>query len=259
MHIDWTPDVLARLVPSGLSCLACLWLFLRYFIARNRSIGFSMVFVLAMADFIFSASFILITFEENISPQIYFAIFFVSIHFSIYWASGIAILVYKSLKDVDFNSRKSFLIVFLIVFAISGLSSLLLTLQVQDVLLFLPIMATLVISLLLTCIYYSKCIGLLKQQSEFEMKSTNIYIKNLRMYSFIQLLTYGPILMYLFASTYSTIDPTTDQYLAMATEILAGLSGLFSVLIFMMQGPLNYKKCTSDQLESDLTQDLIQF
>jgi len=80
------------------------------------------------------------------------------------------------------------------------------------------------------------------------------------MYSFIQLLTYGPLLMYLFASSYyPTIDPATDQSLAMITEVLAGLSGLFSVLIFMMQGPLSYKKRTSDQLESDLTQDLIQF
>lgn len=91
------------------------------------------------------------------------------------------------------------------------------------------------------------------------MKSTNIYIRNLRMYSFIQLLTYGPLVVYLpIASYYSTIDPTIDKYLSSAAEILAGISGLFSVLIFLMQGPLNYKRRTSDQLESDLTQDLIQ-
>jgi len=129
-----------------------------------------------------------------------------------------------------------------------------------NLLLFLPIMATLIISLLLTCMYYSKCIGLLKQQSEFEMKSTNIYIRNLRMYSFIQLLTYGPLLIYLLASSYyPDIDKVIDQCLAVTTEVLAGLSGFFSVLIFLMQGPLNYKKRSSDQLESDLTQDLIQF
>lgn len=120
-------------------------------------------------------------------------------------------------------------------------------------------MMPLAISLLLTCIYYSKCIGLLKEQSGFEMKSTKIYIRNLRMYSFIQLLTYGPLVVYLpIASYYSNIDPVIDQYLSSAAEVLAGLSGLLSVLIFLMQGPLNYKKRSSDQLESDLTQDLIQ-
>ena len=125
MHIVWTIDAVARLIPSALSCLACLWLFLRYFIARSRSIGFTMIFVLAMSDFIFSASFLLTTLVEKIDPQIYFPLFFVSIHFSIYWASGIAFLVYKSLKDVNFNSRKSFCFVFIVTFALAAFSSLL--------------------------------------------------------------------------------------------------------------------------------------
>ncbi len=125
MNLQFTIGQLARLIPCGLSCLACLWLFLRYFTARSRSLGFSMVFILAMSDFIFSASLGSTTLVDQIDPKLYYALFFISINFSIYWASGIALLVYKSLKDVKFNSKKSFSIVFMTLFLTSVISTIL--------------------------------------------------------------------------------------------------------------------------------------
>jgi len=117
----------------------------------------------------------------------------------------------------------------------------------------------LVISLIVTCIYYGRCIKILRDESESELRSTKVYIRNLRIYSFVQLLTYGPSLLYLFLFVFQDveIDDGVERYLEGISEGLAALTGFINAAIFSFQGPTNYKKSFADQIDLDLTQDFI--
>jgi len=103
------PDVFSNLLPGALTCLSCLWFFFKYFFQTNKNIGFSLIFVLTLSDFFFSLTVIIsLFFPYSHLGGIYHVAIFISLQFSIFWASAMSYLVYKSLKNKDFNTWKSF-------------------------------------------------------------------------------------------------------------------------------------------------------
>jgi len=99
---------LLSIIPSSIACLSCLWLFFYYFKAKNKSIESSMVFTLGVSDFIYSLMNLAKQGLPSIDDAPFIIIQFFALYFSIYWASAIAFMVYKSLKEMHLNSRRLF-------------------------------------------------------------------------------------------------------------------------------------------------------
>ncbi len=116
-------------------------------------------------------------------------------------------------------------------------------------------------SLIVTFVFYSMSIKILKQQVEYSQISTNIYVRTLRSYSLVQLLTFGPLIIFtmitLFDATLFELE-TLFFYLGVL-RTLATLSGFFNTLIFVFQGTGSLKKPANsgdNNLEANLTLDI---
>ena len=146
----------------------------------------------------------------------------------------------------------SFTLKFLFIFSWNAYSG-------GDLTIYISLFVPLGMSLILTFIFYIKGILILRGQQEYSLKSTKSYIRSLAWYSFSQIVTYGPFVIYLFLSGFYDFGPTWSAIFAITTQNLAGLSGFFSAMIFLCQGPLNSQKPLIHQNddENDLTQDLI--
>ena len=98
------------IIPTVLTITACIWLIVCYFRIPKKTIALSMVLILAISDLIFAVTVLSSTlFRSFIYERTYYLFFFTSMYFSIFWASGIAVLVYKSLKDKNFKPIRSFI------------------------------------------------------------------------------------------------------------------------------------------------------
>ena len=112
---------LPLLIPSFLTVIACSWLFFKYCQGGWKRVGFSMIFILALSDFIYSLTVLSTIFFPlvNVSPYYRFNFFFCS-NFSIYWAAAIAFLIYKTLFNKDLtNIKKLFTQTLLVVIAVT--------------------------------------------------------------------------------------------------------------------------------------------
>jgi len=111
--------------------------------------------------------------------------------------------------------------------------------------------------LALTFIFYWKSIKLLREQSEYEQKSTRSYVKNLQCYSIAHLLTYAPSVVYvLILSGYFAffdISTNANYYITLITEGIASLAGFINSMIFLIQGPLKENLTSKDLLNMDLS------
>ena len=103
-----TGELLGSIIPAALTCLACIGLFLKYIKMKNQSVGFSVVIILCLSNFVFSTAIIL-----RILPKVTFTddgffknVFHTAMFFSIYWAATVCYLVYHSLIDENFASKK---------------------------------------------------------------------------------------------------------------------------------------------------------
>ena len=115
------------------------------------------------------------------------------------------------------------------------------------------------LSLFLTLIFYQKSIMILRDQPEFDLKSTKSYIMNLRYFSLAQLVTYGPIVMMILLS-----QPLTASFgveirwrISDICECLASLSGFISAMIFICRGSINSTQPKIEYSDNDLTQEII--
>ncbi len=96
----------ARLIPASLSCLACFWIFYRYAIALRKSIGFTLILILAISDLLYSLSIIIFkTISLPITGRALISISFLTMYFAIIWASVMGYLVLKSLQPKEFYSK----------------------------------------------------------------------------------------------------------------------------------------------------------
>jgi len=101
--------ILKCIIPGSLTGIASLWIFCKYLTARKKRIDFSMIIILAISDLIFSLVVLVDALYPNaLTPHSFYAIFFAAMYFSIFWATAMAYLVFSSLKDRDFDSKKYF-------------------------------------------------------------------------------------------------------------------------------------------------------
>jgi len=106
--------------------------------------------------------------------------------------------------------------------------------------------------------FYEKSIKLLREQSEHEVHSTRIYVRTLRLYAVVQLLTYGPLILSLLIPSDQAKNILVGFYEVLwnVLEGIANLSGFFTALIFASQFTATSHQPILDQIDNDLTQDL---
>ncbi len=113
-------DYIYTIIPTTLTCLACTWVVINYFSLSKKNIGLSMVLVLSISDFGFAATFLTSVFYPKVlNYSEYYIFFFDSMYFSIFWASGMALLVYCSLKIKSFQPFKFFVACLAVIILIS--------------------------------------------------------------------------------------------------------------------------------------------
>jgi len=123
-----TDDILTAITPV-LTSGSCLWMFYKYFSQfhiNKKNTGFSLIIILILSDFIFSLN--LLFFIINPSFMGAFmsfavALYFFTLYFSVIWASAISFLVYKTLQNMNYDSRqrlaKTLLLVFVVCFVLT--------------------------------------------------------------------------------------------------------------------------------------------
>ncbi len=117
------------------------------------------------------------------------------------------------------------------------------------------------ISLIATLIFYQKSINILRDQSQFEHKSTSVYVRNLRYFSSVQLLTYGPLIVLTLIQQYFllNIGVKYQYWIENSCTTLACSSGFLSVVVFACQGGLNNDEefGRDNAADLDLTSDIL--
>jgi len=253
-------DLLLAVAPPSLTVIACLFLIFKYIQQHKKNLGFSLITILAVSDLIYSINTLVSIFWNAESyGRIALGILFFSIYFSIGWASAIAFLVYQSLADKNFDSKKQTARTFIGTFLLSCLCAFYWNASNLEMQFYIVLFIPLALSLVLTLVFYIKSIIILRGQQEYSLKSTKSYIKSLACYSFVQLFTYGPFILFLFFSGFYTFEREWAALFIVVAQNLSNLSGFFSALIFLCQGSSNYNKPLINQNddENDLTQDLI--
>lgn len=109
------------LIPSVLTILACPWLFFKYAHQGWKRAGFSMIFILTLSDFLYSLTALTSVFLPYLEFSRYYRFgFYFCSYFSIYWASAIAFLIYKTLTSQDaINTNQLFIKTLLIVLTVT--------------------------------------------------------------------------------------------------------------------------------------------
>lgn len=98
----------------------------------------------------------------------------------------------------------------------------------------------------------------MREQLEHEVQSTRIYVRTLRLYAVVQLLTYGPIILSLLVPSDQAKNILVGFYQVLwdVLEGIANLSGFFTALIFASQFTATSHQPNLEQTDNDLTQDL---
>ena len=113
--ITWN-GMLFTIAPAGLSCLASLWILYRYITALKKTVGLTMILILASSDFTFDLGLLLFKIMgDTFSSMNFYQLMIIPLYFTIFWATAMSFLVYKSLRDKDFESKKTLLITFLVI------------------------------------------------------------------------------------------------------------------------------------------------
>lgn len=105
-HYVFGIDILCTHLPVSLTVLSCLWLFFKYCKQTQKGTGFTLIVILTVSDLIFSLTSLGATiFPFVFMRYVYQTLFYTTTYFSVLWASAMAFIVYKSLKEKDFDSR----------------------------------------------------------------------------------------------------------------------------------------------------------
>lgn len=105
---------------QSISICACFLLFYLYFYLPRKSVGFQMILVLCISDFIFHTMMLIFTWTSiPLVADISETVCHVTLRFSIFWASSIAFLIYQSLNmqnayESEVYSKKTFIVTFLV-------------------------------------------------------------------------------------------------------------------------------------------------
>jgi len=234
-----TSDYFETIIPTGLTIISCIWLLITYFRLQRKTVGMSMIMVLSLSDIIYAT----IVLGGTLFPQLlvtrtYFIIFFYSAYFSIFFASVMSLLVYQSLKNKNFEPKKFFAVSLLLVLMLSTIFVWIWQTETEittEVLLAI-LCGPPCLSLLITTIFYQLSANILKNLPHAESQLTRIYIKNLQLYSFAQLFTFGPLLLFNFILGVIDIgEHETPLILSFSIGALANMSGFINAVIFFFQ------------------------
>jgi len=250
--------ILYTIAPAALSCLASLWIAYRYINAVNKTVGLTMILILAISDFFFDLGLLIFKILDDTFTYLnFYKLIIIPLYFAIFWATAMSFLVYMSLQNKDFESKKTLLLTFFITLLLTVACYLYWTLNTswsnQTISFGL---APVSISLLVTFGFYAKSIHFLHNSTEYQLRSTKLYIRNLWFYSLSQILTLGPLILYPFILEFCDFSGPTFKYLWRYTKFLAALTGFINGLIFSFQGSSNNEKPIVET-DSDLSHDLI--
>lgn len=238
MTIDIT-EILFTIVPAALTCLACIGLFLKYIKMKNQSVGFSVVIILCISNFVFSTAIILrilpsIPFTEEL---IFKNVFHTAMFFSIYWASTVCYLVYYSLVDENFACKKIVAKTALAILALALITNLFLFYLADLHDLYKILCPVLAATTIFNIIYYAKSIKILKEQAQYFARSSKIYMRGLRCYFGAQVITSVPLIIYLSFKKIYGIELEEGFTLSKFLEELIAFSGFINAVNFAVQGP----------------------
>jgi len=246
------------------SCVACLWLFYRYIRQMKKSVGSLLIVILGLSDFLYSIDVLLIAkYREVKFGEVYLFAYTgnFSICFSILWASAISFIVYKSISDRYSNQRVCFIKTLVtILFIALGFTLFQHLLRLSHPAFYCMLSGPLIISLMVTLTLYQKSISALKDANTYSLKSTRIYIRNLRYLSLAQLITYGPIVMLSFVQAFWTWDLGTgpQMFVENFTRCFASSSGIVSTVLFSLQGGFTHQEPSFKNSDDDLTVDITE-
>ncbi len=100
-------DMACNLGPCILGLLANLWLFGRFLLPQPKTTGFLMVSILAVPNCIFNLLSIANIFTSYYFDVSYYTVFLFSLTFSNFWASCMTYLIYKSIRNTEFDVRSN--------------------------------------------------------------------------------------------------------------------------------------------------------
>ncbi len=116
-----TSDYFDTIIPTCLTILTCAWLLMTYFRLQRKTVGMSMIMVLASSDTIYAITALAGTlFPQFLISRVFLVLFFYPTYFSIFFASVMSLLVYQSLKNKDFEPKKFFAISLVLTFILSS-------------------------------------------------------------------------------------------------------------------------------------------
>jgi len=85
----------------------------------------------------------------------------------------------------------------------------------------------------------------------YEPRSARLYIRNTRLYSFAQIITYSPFVIYLYIQDQLLIPIFVDKWVSLFTQGLVNISGFVIVLIFIFAGPVGFERTSYHESEKD--------
>lgn len=98
MDIDIVTNT-ETVIPQIFSVVTCICLFVSFGFIPKKTLGLTMILILAISDFILHCMLLLLSYKYNDTSQVIKVTFNVALRFSIFWSSNMAITVYKSLTE----------------------------------------------------------------------------------------------------------------------------------------------------------------
>jgi len=244
-------DVIWNLGPSIVGLLANLWLFCQFLSPKPKTTGFLMVSILAIPNCIFNVLLILNLFTNFVFEYSYYPMLIFSLIFSNFWASCMTYLIYKSIRNPNFDLRSNLCKAFAIVFFISTFIGIVSTIEFSFFFTVGISSFLMIFSQAFTFICSAKSIKFIQHLLNYEPKSTRLYVQNTRLYSLAQLFAYTPFVIYLFVQDHFLIPIYLDKWISLITQGLVSLSGLIIVLIFIFIGPAGFERTSYHEDEKD--------
>jgi len=253
--------VLYVILPAGLTWIACLWLFYLYFKTKEKTLGLKMICILGVSDFLFSTSVIVMkTLQSPLLLKLVACFFYGGLYFSVTWASAMSFIVFKSLENQAANPEILFKRTLGIILATIPAIGLILGYfdgkfdyhRVE--LIVIPIG----VCILCTYVYYTKSANLMKLHSDYELRSTKLYIKTLKAYSLAHLVTFTPSLVFLiFLQRHPELSAEKVSPIWGSCEAFTLLAGFINTLIYVRQRLVTQVRA-SLQRNDDLSVDLLK-
>lgn len=243
------------------SALTCSILFYCYFKIPQRGLGLKMIMSLAISDFIFHISQIILILWENNLVQIIFSVPIESaFNFSLIWASNIAYFTFRfiHLDNID-DPPKFFLLSAIAIIIIAICTSLIGTLLggafIWGLIADIPAPFAIIMTLLLNL----KSIAALTKASQHISEETKTTVKALYQYAFVQTLTVGPVTVYFLLRDVTNWELSV---FSIVSAFLISFSGFANAMVYFFQrsnltGGTNRRK-NSEQTELSFSLHLDQ-